>query len=42
MKVTEHDLLHTILQVNHNGGAMHSGKKWRSALSLNAMHSGKK
>ena len=23
-------------------GAMHSGKKWRSALWLNAMHSGKK
>ena len=23
-------------------GAMHSGKKWRSALLLNAMHSGKK
>ena len=23
-------------------GAMHSGKKWRSVLWLNAMHSGKK
>ena len=23
-------------------GAMHSGKKWRSAVWLNAMHSGKK
>ena len=23
-------------------GAVHSGKKWRSALWLNAMHSGKK
>ena len=35
-----HALTHRTISVVR--GAMHFGKKWRSALWLNAMHSGKK